>query len=83
MLTIGAGFLGPSINRTEDLLHEVRLHEDALPATLDGIDYATVNSSVIVVGFAQVFVLAFIMWVSIFKPWGKLKRKQHAAVESR
>ena len=71
MLIIGAGFLGPSINRTESLLREVRLHPELLPGTLSGMDYQFVNSAVTSVGFAQVFVLGGVMWISIFKPWGK------------
>ena len=74
MLTIGAGFLGPWINRTETLLQSTSMHPETLPSTLNSLDYQSVNTAVIAIGFSQVAVLSGVMWLSIFKPWGKLNR---------
>lgn len=71
MLATGAGFLGPSINETELILRGVREHSSSLTDAVQGTRYDFVHTAVIVVGVIQVVVLATVMWISVFKPWGK------------
>lgn len=68
MLCTGAGLLGPWINETEALAREHGW------ATLQLPRYRTVVRAVLGLGWGQVSVLCFVLYASIFKPWGKLKR---------
>lgn len=77
MLAIGAGYLGPAINETESMLKGVRLDTELMTETMQGMDYRSINSAVIAIGWSQIVVLAIIMWISVFKPWGKTKWFRH------
>jgi hypothetical protein len=64
LLCVGAGLLGPWINETVELArsHEV-VHE--LPR------YQTIDRNVTVLGSVQLVILGFVLYASIFKPWGR------------
>ena len=76
MLFVGAVYLGPWINRTETVLRANRSRNVPLSETLSGTDYQFLNSVVLTIGTIQWFVLAAVMLLSIFKPWGRLKPRR-------
>lgn len=67
LLCVGALLLGPWINETEALAR------DNGWAVLEMPRYATVERRVSVLGTVQLFILGFILYASILKPWGKLE----------
>lgn len=67
MLAVGALWLGPWINEIEALARHDASAMSALPR------YATLNGRVYGVGMAQFVILVFVLWASVFKPWGKVR----------
>lgn len=74
LLCVGAGLLGPWINETEALARTHAGVVQELPR------YQTVERNVTLLGCAQMVILGFVLYLSIFKPWGKLQRS--AAITS-
>lgn len=67
MLAVGALWLGPWINEIEAL---ARVDAAALP-TLPR--YVALNGRVLGIGGAQFVILGFVLYASVFKPWGKVR----------
>lgn len=67
LLAVGASLLGPWIDETERLARAHGWAARELPR------YQTVELRVAVLGTVQLFVLGFILYASILKPWGKLR----------
>ncbi|WP_181198231.1 DUF2269 family protein [Enhygromyxa salina] len=65
LLCVGAGLLGPWINETEALARTHGWAARELPR------YQTVEREVTVLGSVQLVILGFVLYASIFKPWGK------------
>jgi hypothetical protein len=66
LLCVGAGLLGPWINETEALARsQSQVWE--LPR------YQTVERNVTLLGCIQLMILGFVLYMSIFKPWGKVR----------
>ena len=65
LLAVGALVLGPWINETEALVRSHGWAAKGLPR------YASVERGVDVLGTIQIGVLGFVLYASIFKPWGK------------
>ena len=70
LLAVGASLLGPWIDETERLVRAHGKTVTELPR------YQTVERRVAVLGTVQLFVLGFIAYASILKPWGKLRSAQ-------
>jgi hypothetical protein len=68
LLCVGAGLLGPWINETEALARSHAGLVQGLPR------YHTVERNVTVLGSVQLLILGFVLYASIFKPWGKLRQ---------
>jgi hypothetical protein len=68
LLCVGAGLLGPWINETEALVRDHAGTVRELPR------YHTVERNVTVLGSVQLLILGFVLYASIFKPWGKLRQ---------
>lgn len=69
LLAVGAGYLGPWINRQELLVRGQGLAATSLP------EFVFAKNAVNVLGTLQIGILAFILYLSIFKPWGKRQAK--------
>ena len=68
LLCVGASVIGPWINETEALVRSQGWAARGLPR------YHRVERGVGLLGSVQIVILGFILYASIFKPWGKLKR---------
>jgi hypothetical protein len=68
LLCVGAGLLGPWINETEALARDHGGVVQQLPR------YWVVERNVTILGSVQLCILAFVLYASIFKPWGKLRK---------
>ncbi len=66
MLAVGALWLGPWINEIEALARVDAGGLRALPR------YGALNGRVLGIGGAQFVVLGFVLYASVFKPWGKV-----------
>ena len=68
LLAVGASLLGPWINETEHLARTNGWEAQSLPR------YQAVEWRVSVLGSIQMVILAFVLYASIHKPWGKVER---------
>lgn len=69
MLAVGALWLGPWINEIEALARSDAAGLRALPR------YTSLNGRVLGIGGAQFLLLGFVLYASVFKPWGKVARR--------
>lgn len=69
LLCVGAGLLGPWINETVELARSHAGGVQELPR------YQTVDRNVTILGSVQLVILGFVLYASIFKPWGKLRAR--------
>jgi len=72
MVCFGAIFLGPWINRTAEIAAQQGLQAFDSPA------YQTANSRALIFGSMQIGLLLTVIVISVFKPWGKIRKRPSA-----
>ncbi len=69
LVCFGALFLGPWINKTAEVAAKLGLQAFDSPA------YQSANSKALIFGVLQIGLLATVIVISVFKPWGRLSKR--------